>query len=308
MNKCDSKMLYLHIGTHKTGTTSVQSFLWENREYLRSLGMDYPRVGLSGITHARFVNELYFPRRERAMKALSKSFNWDNSPYRDIDRDSRVSVYSELKDYVMNSQCSNFVMSSECFYEWTEPIEFSNRLGKIFEHMYVIIYLRPQWSWIDAIYNQLIKDNYFRYTGKISELPQLELLNYYEILDEWGQAFGENNIIVRPFKIGNKFNVIKDLMEQLKLGEASKMIPSGLSIFENRRVPREYVPLLKEINEFPISDVNRKLLLDILVSQNPKTEDQQALEVDSDIFIEWTNIDNTKLFRRYFNGHNPWLI
>lgn len=44
------KVIWVHIGTHKTGTTSIQAALATNRERLRSLGLYVPRAG---TTHAR---------------------------------------------------------------------------------------------------------------------------------------------------------------------------------------------------------------------------------------------------------------
>ena len=46
--------LYLHIGTHKTGTTSIQKFLARNRNKLLDLGYLYPlsgRVKALSIAH-----------------------------------------------------------------------------------------------------------------------------------------------------------------------------------------------------------------------------------------------------------------
>lgn len=36
------KTLYLHIGTPKTATTSIQSFCYQNREILEKQGFYYP--------------------------------------------------------------------------------------------------------------------------------------------------------------------------------------------------------------------------------------------------------------------------
>lgn len=51
--------LYIHCGLHKTGTTSLQSTLWENIDVLRSRGFLYPDVGVPrGVnlaTGARFT-------------------------------------------------------------------------------------------------------------------------------------------------------------------------------------------------------------------------------------------------------------
>ena len=43
--------LYLHIGTSKTGTTSIQQFLCHNRSALLHQGYLYPGLGVNIINH-----------------------------------------------------------------------------------------------------------------------------------------------------------------------------------------------------------------------------------------------------------------
>ena len=40
-----------HIGTHKTGSTAIQSFLFANRNRLLKSGILYPSVGLKDKAH-----------------------------------------------------------------------------------------------------------------------------------------------------------------------------------------------------------------------------------------------------------------
>ena len=39
------KTLYLHIGVHKTGSTSIQDFLFKNANLLENQGYFYPKGG-----------------------------------------------------------------------------------------------------------------------------------------------------------------------------------------------------------------------------------------------------------------------
>ena len=54
--------LILHAGTHKTGTTSIQKVLADNREWLRERGLIYPdgksAFGKTSIPHHRFCRSL----------------------------------------------------------------------------------------------------------------------------------------------------------------------------------------------------------------------------------------------------------
>ncbi|WP_027179770.1 hypothetical protein [Maridesulfovibrio bastinii] len=47
---------FLHIGLHKTGTTAIQRFSFENKDYLLEKGYDYPG---DFIEHSRLLAPLY---------------------------------------------------------------------------------------------------------------------------------------------------------------------------------------------------------------------------------------------------------
>ena len=51
------KTIYLHIGVSKTGTTSIQRFLYKNRELLKDKGILYPCPFDS--KNAKFLAEEY---------------------------------------------------------------------------------------------------------------------------------------------------------------------------------------------------------------------------------------------------------
>ena len=59
------RTLYLHIGSHKTGTTSIQKSLKENIAVLADLSVDYPIGGNDTNLHDCFRpdSEFGFPER-----------------------------------------------------------------------------------------------------------------------------------------------------------------------------------------------------------------------------------------------------
>ena len=67
--------LILHAGTHKTGTTSIQKVLADNRAFLRSHGLFYPdgRVpfGATRVPHHKFAHSLTGADPEGWMKATA---------------------------------------------------------------------------------------------------------------------------------------------------------------------------------------------------------------------------------------------
>lgn len=61
--------LILHLGMPKTGSTSIQTFMAQNRDNLLALGVLYPKVNISTNNHnfiSIFLNEHEnIPRRYR---------------------------------------------------------------------------------------------------------------------------------------------------------------------------------------------------------------------------------------------------
>ena len=47
----NKKILYLHVGTHKTGTSTIQEECSKNRSKLQQLGVLYPESVSQGINH-----------------------------------------------------------------------------------------------------------------------------------------------------------------------------------------------------------------------------------------------------------------
>jgi hypothetical protein len=63
--------LILHAGTHKTGTTSIQKVLADNRDWLRKRGLIYPKGGsvFGGMPHHRFSHALTNSKADGAEQA-----------------------------------------------------------------------------------------------------------------------------------------------------------------------------------------------------------------------------------------------
>jgi hypothetical protein len=58
-----SRAAVVHIGTHKTGTTSFQAMIARNEEYFAKQGLSYPAAGRIGDTHHNLAWELHGDER-----------------------------------------------------------------------------------------------------------------------------------------------------------------------------------------------------------------------------------------------------
>ncbi|MEP4165944.1 hypothetical protein [Maricaulis sp.] len=128
----------LHIGRHKTGTSSVQRYLSKNREALKRDGVLYPDLGiLSGrieTAHHEFVHAL-----QRGDTSAAENF------LREIERQQN------------ESNCSTLVLSSESF----QNIKNSSSLKEMFSghHLYTICYIREIVGYYCSSYAQFIHAN-----------------------------------------------------------------------------------------------------------------------------------------------------
>jgi hypothetical protein len=100
--------ILIHVGLHKTGTTSAQKQLYQKRECLLNAGVLYPTTGLYGCQHALFPGCL-----------IPNHFFLDR-----VERSLNVEHYiSELQKEVKSSNPQLVILSSEVFSEITHQRE-----------------------------------------------------------------------------------------------------------------------------------------------------------------------------------------
>jgi hypothetical protein len=178
------KTLYIHIGTHKTGTTAIQLFLSANRDVLKTGGFLYP-----GATQA--CHELGLEIKERAFSEIL------------ADPASNLNRY--LKE-INQSPLEKIVLSSETFGHLTR--DQISTMKKIIPARYtvkIIVYLRRQDERLESGYNQMVRQPENRLKTTISgliEQGELDrvLFDYYAFLLPWRDVFGQENIIVRCYE------------------------------------------------------------------------------------------------------------
>ncbi|PKP33412.1 MAG: hypothetical protein CVT99_00215 [Bacteroidetes bacterium HGW-Bacteroidetes-16] len=179
------KILFIHIGLHKTGTTAIQSFMAINRDLLKKHKILYPG---DFDNHYPIVSEL-----EKSKK-----------PY--LDKLSQTYlVFSEIKNNFKKYQ--KFVLSSEGFIEkdtiilprLLQTIEFF-QLDVLVQ---IVIFCRPQPSWYESAYNQLIRESKVRFTDSFEAFFRArsiyEINNYYLLLNRWSAYFGKENMILTVY-------------------------------------------------------------------------------------------------------------
>lgn len=201
------KKLFLHIGTEKTGTTTIQEALFVNREllsregfhFLQSLGNKNNR----GLVAACMDNQNYDNYfTSLGINTLKEKIKLQEKNIKNFDNE--ISSLSEKHN--------NVIISSEHFHSRlvseNEIKKLFKLLSKHFDEIKIICYVREQVSTCLSLYSTIIKSG-----GSINIQNLLEscnpdniYYNHYLMLKKWAKFFGKENLIVKPFEKDNFLN------------------------------------------------------------------------------------------------------
>lgn len=214
------KTLYLHIGTPKTATTSIQMFCMENQEQLHQRGYsypvldyEYPHVSIRRNGHF-LVGWVYYPNGEENKEKENEL--WERGMdmvHREFDKYPNVILSDENIWHSSNGRKFPF---------WEKLMEDAKENDY---QVKVIVYLRRQDGMANSWLSQQIKegwntsacikwDSFQKKTRKI-------VLNYYVLLEKIAEVTGRENIIVRIFERGafkgNGGTIYSDFLEAIGL-------------------------------------------------------------------------------------------
>jgi hypothetical protein len=136
--------LYIHIGTAKTGTTSLQHFFESNRERLKERGLYYPRsgqlVGL-GFAHYGFRASLDGPGC-----GIQPQFSY-------------AEYLAQLRDEVAGCGCESVLLSDESWFEGPDAASrFVADCISAFSVVTLIVYLRRNDCFVESFYKHHLKE------------------------------------------------------------------------------------------------------------------------------------------------------
>lgn len=189
-------MIILHIGLHKAGSTTVQTYLRDNAEALAAAGVLYPAIGRAerSIAHHRLAADLRAGEADASQWAAIRSLSAEHP-------DKRV------------------VISSEGF-QSAEPAQVREMLDG--EPVRVFCYHRDAAQRFVSIYGHGVK-NGFRTTDFDQAFEnQFAMKRTYigETLKAWADAFGAENVRVRSLNPAclAEGDLMADVFEVLGLG------------------------------------------------------------------------------------------
>lgn len=196
MNK-QLPIIYLHIGTIKTGTTSLQNFFHLNRSLLKTkYNIYYPTSpGLKNHTNLplyaydKNIKDIIQRKKiinENALIAFRKKF--------------KERFIKEIRPHIKRNTA--ILLSNEHLSGRVQEVAEVKKLLSLFDEFDVqfkaIIYLRRQDKMMLSTYSTWVKNG-----GKWKINPKAyknKRYDYVALLDLWAGILGKENLIVRPFE------------------------------------------------------------------------------------------------------------
>ncbi len=183
--------LILHIGSHKTGTSSIQHFLAAQREALAREDVAYLLPDRDG--------------RHSAFNLIRTSGELEGF---------RARVHRARADRLLQPRATRNIVSTEMFFWLSDPEEVATLAELIrprFDRITVLAYLRRQDLLAVSHRNQVMTGSPAQqfYGLRTHPLPEYRphLHSYFDyatkLLDLWGGAFGRDNLLVVPFEPAN---------------------------------------------------------------------------------------------------------
>lgn len=245
------KTLYVHIGTPKTATTSLQHFCDENEKILEEQGYCYPIFphkfkGVSITRNGSFLGWVSSSKPEKRNKLEKEKY------------------FRQGMDMVLDNfrKFDNVILSEEA--TWSAAFRrgkdyiWENILKEAKEHGYgvkIIVYLRRQDSLADSWWKQKVKVGRRIYSTSsweefVSDPSQLEF-DYYSAVKKIEAVFGKENVIIRRF--GRQYfkngSIYEDFMEALGVKYDSRFVISegkrNNSLFGNSHEIKRVLNMLK---------------------------------------------------------------
>jgi hypothetical protein len=203
--------LLLHIGSHKTGSTSIQHFCTLNSGLLKSLGYLYPENNDSA----------YFSNFLAAQLAKGQGSLTEQHLKR-------------AHEQARQEKCHTVIISAESFYGMTWFfLDFQGKLregdywqseARLIEELYkycgefdeieIACYLRPQDEYAVSLYNQSVKD-IFGISDSFEEWVEIakSIFDYESHIRLWEKVFGANSISLRNYSTC-KQDLIRDFCDK----------------------------------------------------------------------------------------------
>ena len=232
------KKIYIHAGTHKTGSTYLQEKLYANRALLREHGILYPEIGLS----------LQQKHNRHAHRRLAFNLHKEGDKFENL-------FEPIIQELLQADDLHTAIISYEgfCMPRHTESM---HKILRSFDQvdLHIIFVFRPHVDFAISLFREICQNLKYRpsfyqfYKQALSvERGWPWLLNYHAILEKWHEFVPKNKIHILAYsKIKNDIchNILKEIGIDIKMESLTK----------NQRNPTLSAPLAELMRVINFSD------------------------------------------------------
>lgn len=215
--------IYLHIGSEKTGTTTIQDFLKINRQSLLEHGVFIPK-----INHALIPAAISEPGYHDHIFSSVGAFTEHRK------KELKRVWLDRLRTEILSARATCCILSNEFFSsrlrKENEVRNFRKFLKSIpgVNNVYIVIYIRPPLNTAISLFSTAVKAGAF-----YNEFPTPSntyfnnVVNHRQTLELWLNVFGFESLRVRLFEKSSLLNMslIDDFINTLALPDLDYSIP-----------------------------------------------------------------------------------
>ena len=273
-------MLVIHIGTHKTGTSSLQSFLSARADALDLRGVHYLRSG-------------------RAAGKAHHELAWGVREHRGTD----LSAWNEVRAELAANSSLTSVISSEAFW-FTEPAGVKAQLGDL-KDIRIVMYLRRQDKYLQSLYKQTVAGGRklsfrewrekFQYRG-----------DYLSVVQKWTAAFGKEAVTIRPYeRAGKTIDVVADFVGLLDLDETGAL--QRKKIGRNNPSPRrELMEMIRAFNQLEVNIDRNKFFYEVVARNEAYVRSNDLLTFEESVaLLREFEVGNRELIEESYHDPEP---
>jgi hypothetical protein len=295
-----NKQVYLHLGTQKTGTTSIQGYLNHNREKFRQCNVSvFTPDADKGVSEAHKLRNIIELIQEMARTGAR---HWG---------DSQRQLLNASLTCIKESATDNIILSEELFWnaictpgKRSLLSEFIDGL-EAFAEIKVVVYLRRQDLFLMSLYQQRLRGGKMngktcqRWIASFIESPNV-ISNYEENLRYLLSRFSKDSIAVRPFETGQlrEQSLFADFMNCV-----DQKITDEFEVPNTRRNPGLSPALAEIIRILGIYHHTREAIIPFLDSANKNNTQLFNQNRQHDYLSPQQRID---ILERYRSG-NQWI-
>lgn len=263
--------IFIHIGTHKTGSTHIQNTCKSLREKLNQQGVCYPVKGYSQSGHHELAWAMMNNDKEKTERFV-------NAAIKEAKGCTAILISSEEFEFVRN-----FEVFSEVF----SPHEVE-----------VIAYFRRQDKYLESEYNQHVKMYENRFSGDIYKFFMYHdfftRFKYDELIEKWGKTQVISKFHIKSYDLeSSRNNLLGAFAECIGLDD-NIFIQEGVKRANISIPPRDIIYIARLNSEEGVTREDHEKFLRFLVKNNKSLERNYGV---GEKFLN--NLYSRRLFGRF---------